>query len=161
MSFDATGKRKQADSNVRDPLVEIITTLRLNREWHFSHQPQDQGYVVWREGPENVFFAPNAPKIQSIGTDVLNSAQLTVGNDFLKLNNGWMIPEQVTHHQDTGGLGRKRNQFFSFLNRQTQWLFHKDILTCFQRTQHQFPVSCCGGSDSHSSYLWVLQDILQ
>ena len=109
MGLNATRKRQKTQSNVRDLIVQIIASLRLDRVGHLAHQPENHRDIMGSKRPENVLFAPNFSEIKAVRINVLNPAKLSFFNQFLKLQYGRMVPKKMTNHEHTAPLKRQRH----------------------------------------------------
>ena len=62
--------------------MEVVAPLRLYGIRHLSHEAENDGYVMRRKRPQDIFFTADFAKIETVRIDVLDPAQLTFFNQF-------------------------------------------------------------------------------
>src|SRR6476620_5959340 len=125
-----TCEREKTDGDVRDLLMQIVPPLSSNLVRGLVQKSENDGNVVRRKRPKDVFFSSDFSQVQPIGVDVLDSAELSGGDEFFQLDHRGVIPEQMSDHKDKTGLLGQRHQLRAFFDRETERCFDEYVLSC-------------------------------
>src|SRR5262245_28191522 len=73
MGLHPAREGQEADSGVRNPIVQIISPLRVHLIRHLTHETKDYGDVMRCKGPQDILFTANFSEIEAVRIDVLDS----------------------------------------------------------------------------------------
>src|SRR3954470_7553223 len=92
---------------------------------------------MWREAPQDVFFAADLAYVEPIGIHILDLAERSGAHQRPQPDHGWMVLQDVTHHEDAAARGGEPHQFFTLLHLYGQRLLDEYVFTGFEgRPRH-------------------------
>src|SRR5207249_12078332 len=94
------GKRQQTGGDICDLLMKVVAPLRLHSVGHLSQQPQDDRKGMEGERPQNIFFAADFSQVETVRIDVLEAPKFSSVDQYLEFENGGVVPQQMSDHED-------------------------------------------------------------
>ncbi len=159
--LEPRGERKVGHGHVRDPVVQIIAPDRLDDRGKFPGQGQDHGKIVRGERPQGILLAAYLSKIEPVGIDVVDTAQLARVDHVLEFDEGRMVVQKVPHHEDEFLFPGERDEFLAMAFIKDQRLFHIGVLAGRKRLAGYGIVGLGRGGDDDALDVITAQGLAQ
>ena len=87
-----------------------------------------------RETPQNILFPANLSEVQTIRVEILEATKPPFTHQFFKLEECWVILQQMSDHQPAVEMLRHAHELFGLAQRKRKRLFDEHVLARFQRS---------------------------
>ncbi len=122
---------------------------RLDALRGVARERKNHRNVVRRKAPEHVFLAAEAAEVEAVGIDVMEAPEPTFGHQLLQPEEGRMVLEEMSHHDQAAvGLGGPADPL-GILNFEREGLLDEKMLSCFKRLKRQRCVRFRGRRQHH------------
>src|SRR5664280_3077090 len=108
--------------------MEEIAANGINIRRFLACKAQNNGNIMGRKGPKDVFLSSDFPKAQTARINILKSSDLPIFNHLLQPDDGSMIMKDMADKKDFLAIRSQSNQFFTIRAIKGQGLFHEDVL---------------------------------
>src|SRR5579885_3114473 len=93
--------------------------------------------IMWRKVPKYIDIPVKQAQIQALGINIMEPAELALGNNMAQCLNCFVIEKCIPNHQNPVPLPRQRDQVFNLVHLDRQRFLHEDVLICQQRLAGQ------------------------
>jgi hypothetical protein len=147
---DAVGEAELRERDVWDVGIEVAAALAGDGLRLFAEEAKQDGDVVGREGPEDVFFSADFADVEAVGVDVVDPAEVAVGDEALELAYSGVVLEDVADHEDPLVFCCDADQFGAFLHVEREGLFNEDVFAGEQSAFRHLVVADGGSGEDHA-----------
>ena len=90
-----------AQRDVADAVIQVSAALAGDARRHLVEERQHHGDVVRSKAPQDVLLGPYLSDIETIGIQIVDLSECAASNQFLQLQDGRVIPQDVPDHQNS------------------------------------------------------------
>ena len=133
----AARKIEVAQRDVADTVIEIGAALARDTRRHLVQERQHHGDVVRSKAPQDVLLGPYLSDVETIGIQVVDLSKCAAPNQFLQLQDGRVIPENVPDHENSAVRLGQCHEMLAMLHINGERLLDKHVFSRFEsRLRH-------------------------
>jgi aspartate kinase len=90
------GEQHLSHCDIINSGIDVTASVTVQGDGRFVQQGENNGDVVRRKAPKNIFFRSDSTDVQTVGVDISNTAQLTGIDDLFQAYESRMIVQNVS-----------------------------------------------------------------
>ena len=146
---DGTGRKLKSQGRNVEQLPDTSAARSGDTHGGFLHPVQEHREIMGSEVPHDVYIAPMNAKVDAIGAQEIQMAQLTAIVIFADFAHRRAVNEGMAHHQRRVFLLREFDQFFTLAGGCGQRFFYKDTLPALESRFSHIEVAADRGGDHY------------